>query len=301
LAAAASCVLLREFARRFTLADLHVSITLLMDVVVVAIQFGVLAGLAGAGWLSAATAYLAIGVASGVVGLGWLASARGHFGSWKHRLRADIHRGWRLGRWMLVGQVAALAQAFGLHWLLAGLLGTKAAGIYTACNSIVLFSNPLVLGIGNVLGPRAARAFADDGAQELRRLVWRGTLVLAVSVAVFSLTVSLIGGDLVQSMYGQEYTGYGHLVAVLALGLFVNSLGMAADQGLKATESTAWILVAGVVGTAVMLAVATAAAAEWGLMGAAWAYVAGHVASTCVRCAAFGWLACAMKQGVNHE
>ena len=47
-------------------------------------------------------------------------------------------------------------------------VGPEATGIYAACMTVALFSNPLILGISNALAPRTAQAFTE-GAGGARR------------------------------------------------------------------------------------------------------------------------------------
>jgi O-antigen/teichoic acid export membrane protein len=281
-------ILLREFARRFTLADLHAGVTLLVDIAAVVLQLSLLAALAGTARLSAATAHGVIGIAGGCAGLAWLISARRHFGPCAYRWRDDMGRGWALGRWFLAGQTTMIVQSYGIHWLLALLLGLKTAGLYAACISIVSLSNPFIIGVGNILNPKAAWAFAHGGVHGLRRLVLRTTVVLTVATGIFALGLALVGGEAMRLIYGSEYAGYGMVVAILAAGPFIYAFGMAAGHGLTVIERSHWHLITSVAGAAVTLT-AMMLLSPWGLLGAAWAYVAGNIVSTSLRCVAF-WM-----------
>src|SRR5204863_995538 len=98
-----------------------------------------------------------------------------------------------LGKWIFSGQLILAVQAYFIHWLLAWTVGPVATGVYAACMTIALFSNPLILGISNALAPRTAQAFTQGGGGELRRVVFQTTALLGAAMTVFCLTVMITG------------------------------------------------------------------------------------------------------------
>jgi Na+-driven multidrug efflux pump len=78
-------------------------------------------------------------------------------------------------------------------------VGTTATGVYAACISIVLFANPLMIGIGNTLAPKAALALKEGGYARLRREASRDSLLLGGAMTLFCLIVLFAGEDVAPS------------------------------------------------------------------------------------------------------
>jgi len=131
-----------------------------------------------------------------------------------------------LGGWFFADQLFAVANGYFSNWLLAGMLGAAATGAYAACISLVLFSNPFLLGLGNVLMPRTARASAEGGLAEVHRVVRSATLAIVPMMAVFSGLLTIFGDQLLHILYSAKYDGHGRIVAVLAWAGFISSLSI---------------------------------------------------------------------------
>src|SRR5216683_1647767 len=145
--------LLREFSRRFAFAHLRMTQALVLDVAVAAVQLPGLAWLASRGALSATTAYAAFGTGCALSGAVWLYLDRSSFSiRWK-KVWPTMRQSWSLGRWLCASQATVWLQAYFIHWLLACVVGPTATGVYAACMTVVMFSNPLLLGISNALAP----------------------------------------------------------------------------------------------------------------------------------------------------
>jgi len=173
----------------------------------------------------------------------------------------------------------------------AGVLGTTATGMYAACMTVALFSTPLILGISNALSPRAAQAFHVGGGAELRRVVLQTTLLLGMAMALFCALVFVAGEDIMDVLYdGSQYQGHGHAVAVLALAMLATALGMPASNGLAAAERPDVVFKVSLIAVAVSVVLVPALVAAWGLVGAAYGFLAGNVAGSVGRWLAFSTL-----------
>ncbi len=271
---------LREFARRMALAHLRTGKALLLDAAVAVVQLGALAGLAVAGWLSAVTAYVVLGLACAVAGLIWLRAARRDFKVRLDQLPREMRRNWSFGKWVLASQVAASLNAAAVPWLLAIMLDQAATGVFAACLTVVVVSNPLLLGIGNVLGPRAARAFAEGGGRETHRVVRKATLWLGAVMAVFCTLLALVGGAAVSMLYGHQFVGYQQTITVLTLSALVSALGMGAGYGLWAVERSASIFHARLLGLCTTFLTSAYLIHILGVTGAAYGLLAGNLVTT---------------------
>jgi len=287
-----ACGLLRHFARRFAFAEHRTASALLLDVGVAAIQLAGVLLLALAGALSAVTALAVIGTACFIAGLAWMISNRRRFLVRWRRVGPDFARNWKIGKWILAGRLVSHTSAYAPHWLLALLIGTSATGVFAACLTIVLLANPLILGIGNVLGPRAALAYANGGTAAVKRIVLRNMLFLGAAMSAFCIFVFFVGTQLMRLFYdGNEYAGHKAVIVVLALHALVSAIFFAANHGLITIERPDVNLKTNLFGLVVLLVLVFPLVAGWGILGVAIAMLASNVAGTSVQCCAFFRLA----------
>jgi len=291
LAAAVPFASLREFGRRFAFAHLRVLPSLALVLATSALQLTGLAWLGHAGRLSAATACAAIGVASAVPSIAWLYHSRGNFASQQGQLRNTISQSWRFGKWLLATRIAESLRTQAAFWLLALVIGTAATGAYAASLSIVSFVNPIIMGLFNILLPQASLAFAEGGCNRLRRETIRDALMLGAAMVLFCLLVA-IGGEWAMQLvfHGPHYEGQGHTLLALALALLASALGMPAASALATMERSHAIFWASLIAMVVTVVPAALLIMNWGLVGAAYGLLAGNVAGTLVRWAAFLYL-----------
>ena len=236
LAVVAPLFLLREFCRRFAFAHMQMGIALGLDTVVAVLQVGGLAALIACRCLSAMSAYLVFGAACCAGGVACLAATQPRPLFCWGQVAPVWRRNAALGGWFFMDQLFAVGNSYFSHWLLAGMLGVATTGAYAACISLVLFSNPFLLGLGNVLMPRTARARADGGIAEVRRVVRWATAAIVPIMGVFCGILTLYGSQLLRLLYGAKYDGYGQIVAVLAWSGFISSLGIPLSYSCLAAE-----------------------------------------------------------------
>ena len=291
LAVVTPFALFREFGRRFAFAHLRIGAALVLDLSVAVLQLAGLICLAASGELSAATAYAAVGLACALTGAVWLYRARASFVIRWSDVRPAMRQSWSLGKWLFASQLTLSVQAYFIHWLLAWVVGATATGVYAACMTVVLFANPLFLGISNSLAPKAAKAFSDGGGAELWRVVFQTTWLLGTAMAIFCAAVFLAGEHVLGLLYqGGQYAGHGHTVAILALAMLASALGMPASNGLAAMERPRLIFVSGLLPVGLSVLLVPFLVAEWGVIGAAYGFLAGNVAGSVGRWAAFAAL-----------
>lgn len=280
--------LLREFARKFSLAHLHTGQALILDSAVAAIQ---LAGLGWIGWtgrMSSATACAALGVACASTAIVWLCFSRGKFVIRWDQVLKTTRQSWCLGKWLFAGQITVSVQGYMAYWLLALVVGTTATGVFAACMSVVSFANPLITGLSNILTPQAVLALKEGGGAQLRRQAIRDSLLLSAAMTLFCAVVMFAGGDIMRLLYhGEQYEAQGHTVAVLAVALLASAVGTPASSALASMERARAIAWAGSVGVVVTGVLVWLFILEWGLLGAAYGFLCGNVAATVGRWVAF--------------
>ncbi len=269
---------LREYVRRYVFARLSVWIVLSFDVAVTTLQIGGLIWLASLNQLSAVTGYVSIGVACCVLTTGWLVHTAKQFRyNWRHS-RADFKKHWNFGRWMCAGQVIGALQVYAIYWLLTGLLDETATGMYAACMSVAMLFNPVILGIGNVLAPKASRAQAEDGPAEVRRVIWKTTLLLGLAQTFFTIIVMLGGSFALHLLYDEPVVpGEQWLITVLALALLSGGISFAAENGLWVIERPDMIFKSRLLGLILTVGATLALVPIWGVIGAAVGLLVGNL------------------------
>ena len=288
VAAVLPFILVREFARRFEFARLRMHAALATDAAVSAIQLGGLGAMAWSGHLDALSACLWSGLACGVPALVWAAAARREFQFDRPAIVETARESWRLGKWLMLGQITVQVQSYGAYWLIMGLGGAASTGVFAACMSLVGFANPLLFGVANVLTPKQAFAWRSGGSAGLLREAVRNALLLGGMISAFCLLLTIAGEQLLHILfYGGDYAGYGHLVAVLGFATLATAIGMPASNALAAMERPRAIVVVGGFGVIVTIAAMAALMLRWGVLGAAYGDLAGSVVGALGRWLAF--------------
>jgi O-antigen/teichoic acid export membrane protein len=275
--------LMRELGRRFAWAHRQARQAVFLDAIAVTTQIVLLASLAFSDGLNALSGHVAFGAASALGVVAWWSANRRAFAIHPEQVRADVKRSWSLGSWVLAGGMVAVVHSFLLHWLLAIMLGVAATGALDACWTVILIANPLVIGIGNMLGPHAAHAVTEGGFRKVRQFACSVSLLLTCTLGVFCLLLLVWSETILQVFYGDEYQGYGAVVCALSASWLAGLAGQGPEHGLRAIERPRANLHANVLGLAVTLPLALALIRPYGLLGAAWSMCAGRVATLVLR------------------
>ncbi len=262
-------ILLHQFGRRFAFAELNIRTAILLDASAASIQLAGVVLLAVGGVLSAATTFTVVGVACALPAVVWLVLHWHSFVFCWPGFPADLRTNWRIGRWMLASQLTATLGTFISSWLLALLLSVKAAGLYAACASIVCLTNPILLGLSNVLVPRASQAFSQGGYERLRRVSRESMLLVTSMTGAAAIVLILFGQTLLSLLYGVDYTANQQVITILAIATLFGAASMSADQGLTALERTDLGFGARAIGVAATAFTSLWLIPRWGLLGAA--------------------------------
>lgn len=236
LAGVAPLYLLREYLRQISFAHLHVTGALYTDLLIAAIQLGVLVPLAVSGMLSVQLAWTAIAAAYGIAALVWFFSKRVTFVCDRAAIAADWLFNWRFGKWALASQLLACSSPYIVPWVVAFSHSEQETGVLGACMTLVGFSNMFLMGISNYLTPRAAQAYAHGGTSELKSVLKKTALLFLATLGPASVAAFSIGGWVVQFAYGPAFAGCGPIIGFLSLAALVNSMGVTAGNGLCAMD-----------------------------------------------------------------
>ena len=234
-------ILLREFARKMAFAHFRMFDVLVLDSAVAVLQLVGILAFARAGALSVAIVFGVTGLACATPSLIWLVASRRAFDVRPKQWRSQFSRSFSFGKWVLGSQQIRAVGNSMIYWLLPVLVSTTATGIYAACSTFVTAANPFLLGLANVMEPKAARSFAEVGHRELQRVVRKVTHILALFFAVYWLVVVLVGESLVAWLYRDEiYAGHGHTIIVLTSATAIGAMRGPWGQGLKAMGLPKW-------------------------------------------------------------
>jgi O-antigen/teichoic acid export membrane protein len=280
IAAIIPFLLLRDFGRRLAFADLRMNNAFALDAVVVALQVMLVGGLALTGRLSAAGAFAAAGLSCALVGVSWLYSARSQFTLGLAAIMRAWRQNWGFSKWVLADQTATTLNTYVMHWLLAILFGVAATGLFAACATILCVLNPIVLGLNNVLMPRVAVAIAAGSATELRRVLWKSTLVVTATTALFCGTLLAFGPQIMRLLYGAAYAGQSRTVSILAIDMLVSSLAMAPAYALWAREHSRTLFQVRVLRIVIAIVFSLCLATSLGPIAAAYGLLASSVVAT---------------------
>jgi O-antigen/teichoic acid export membrane protein len=270
--------LLRDFFRRFSFAHLQMGNALILDLAVAVIQLLMLGWLGWAGQMSAVTACLAMGASCGIAALGSLYLSRGRFAFDVGQVRTTARQSWNLGKWLVANQIMVQVQRYSAYWLSVMIAGAAATGIFTACMSIVAFTNPLFYGLNNIFTQKSVLAWKEGGAAGLQRQTFHDLLLLGGALAPFCVLALWAGEDVMRFFYsGNEYQGYGQTIAVLAFAILASAVGSPASNALASMERPRTTLVINSIGTVLTVILVGGLTANWGLNGAAYGLLSSNV------------------------
>lgn len=283
LLVAAPFLQLREFIRQVAFASLRVGVAISVDVVVAVLQLTALAMLALYDEISASTAYTAIGGACAVACVGWLLLRVEPLRVARTSLIEDWRHNWTFAKWAVAGQLTGSSAVYVMPWILMRYHGAAETGLLAAAATLVGAANIFVVGIGNFLTPKAARAFVEGGVAGLRRVLSMAALVFGAVLGSFALLAGVAGAPVVSLIYGEGYASAGPVVAALAACLLATSLAMTAGSGMYAIERTRLNFYCDLVSTIASLSAALVLVEPLGAFGAALSGLVGAVVSAVLK------------------
>jgi len=288
LAAMIPFALLQDLARRYAFAHLHTGLALMLDIGVATIQIGGLGLLWVTDTLTPGAVYAVLGLGCALIGAAvWFAWMRKIVAFRRAALLPDWKKNWKFGKWVFGALTSSMLNGYVMYWFLKVAMDSSATGIYAACMTPLFFSNPFLMGIGNILTPRSAQAFAQGGNTELRRVVFKSTFYIGSTMTLFCVLVACFGDTLVQLLYSSEFAGYGSTVAVLAFGFLAGSWSLGAIDGLLARERPDINFKTSMLGLITKVGVAALLVGQFGILGAAIGSLVGSTLMSVVRWIAF--------------
>lgn len=293
--------LLREFSRRWLLANFEVFPSAVFEFAYVGLYLSMLFGLVWMAQVTALSAFFAIAIANGVVLVAWWLRCGNGFESKADGRTQDLKRNFSYGKWVAGENICSILTIYLCNWLLLFRINEEAAGVFFACFSIMLLANPFLLGISSLLFPRAAQEFNDNGWLGLKRiLIQYSTLVLIVMTSVATLLWAK--GDWLTDLFfdysaffDANYDGRNRVTATLGLCLPFMGMSFVLTAGLLAVHKPIYSFWSALVGLLALIGVFTLSTSQPDLITAAWSIVFAMAANMLCR------LAFIVKASVEHD
>ncbi|MCA9039355.1 MAG: hypothetical protein KDA65_03305 [Planctomycetaceae bacterium] len=234
-------ILTREFLRRVSFAHLQFEYAILIDALVSSLQLTTLIILAFQHQLTVSIAYIVIGCACLISVCLWFFLNPVERTYIFKLVKPHWMENWSFGRWSVGSlMVANMPGVLLLPWMLALKEGEQSIGILAACFTIIGVANVFLNGVENLLGPRSAHALHTGGKSELKQVISRATVMMTISISLFSLMLILAGKIIALTLYGDDYAEFGNLmgwiISILSLHVLAGAIGMAPGNGLWALE-----------------------------------------------------------------
>ena len=280
-------ILLREYIRQISFANLCVKTALILDSGVAVVQIGGLLLLAYLGLLSASMAYWVVGLACGLAAVGWLVWMRTTFALQLTRAISDLVQNWIFGKWVFASALLWTLSMELYPWILTAFHGIASTGVWAACFGIAAIGNPLLGGMQNFLGPKIAHSYAEGGALALRRFVFKASAVFSLLITPFCIALLVFGGSLVVIIYGDKYASNGLVVSILAVNFFVLAVRFSFSRALFVMGRADVDFAVNFVAPFVLLTLGLWLVKSFGPLGVACGLLAGNTAATGFKCATF--------------
>lgn len=163
--------------------------------------------------------------------------------------------------------------------MLGALLSSSDVGQYRIATSILMLVLFPVSVLNTVLAPSIASLYVTADRVALRKVLLALSAGSAVGVLVLSLPFFILGDWLVPRVFGDEFDAANGILLILCVGLFLSNLFGGNVVLLNMTGHQRDVLLVSVASLIVLVVVGYALVAQWGLAGAALAYVASNITS----------------------
>lgn len=281
--------LLREFARRWLLANLQARPAAFLEFLFAGLFVAALLGLVLANQVTAVSVFAAIGVVNTIGLIVWWRYYGQEFVFERRTLGQQLNLNFQYGRWVAGENVCSALTMYFCSWYLMYMIDEDAAGFFFACFTVVLLANPFLLGICSILAPKAANAYIESSYQGLARVLCRFGGVIMGVLLLFAVGLWFGGEWLTNRVFGPRYElyviehlgGQNRITSVLGLAMPLMGLSYISAFGLLAINRPFENFYAAIAGLVVLVGMCLSFA-EPTLSNAAISFVASFAtAATC--------------------
>ena len=278
-------VLMRELVRHYCFTHSQNTSVLGLDVAVSVLQVLALLALGWLGYLSGASAWIAIGLSCLLAIGAWYYVSGPQIKFSREKLREDLKQNWSFGKWAVSGQFVGSLPTYLLPWLLLLASGAEGTGYFAACMTLVGVANIFNTGMWNYLTPKAAKVFVEEGSAGLKRVLLRMYAVFLIAVGSFAVFLAIFGGWIAVELFGPDYKNLQTVLTLLAIAKLLEGFSHTASGGLFAIEKIKANFWVDVVLMIVTITAALALIEPLGVVGAAWTTLIGSATSAVLRTA----------------
>src|SRR6185312_13445147 len=263
------CWQLQETTRRALMARFSCRKAVIGDGISYLCQAGIIWWLSQTGTLTIERAFAAIAITCSLAALVQSWQLRSEIGL-PHGWTNLVKRFWRTGHWMLWSELTTNLGFQAAPWVLFLMRGAGAAAGYQAISNLLGLTHPVMLSLGNVIVPEAARARAQKGLRAARRVAMvhatQGGLILLVCFGVLiafpKQLLSLLYGS------GSTYLNLDQDIRLFAVAYFLFFIALALKFLLNALQETSKQLFAELGCCALLLLTIVPLVTAFGLAGA---------------------------------
>ncbi|MEM7315688.1 MAG: lipid II flippase MurJ [Planctomycetota bacterium] len=165
-----------------------------------------------------------------------------------------------------------------VHWMVAARLGPTETGVYAGCLTIAFLSNPVILGLSNLLGARCSRSYSDGGEKQLTQAVTKSTRLYVATMATFVVGIILLGEPVLLVVFdNSNFENRGAILSILSLAIAFLAIAIPSANGLWAMQRPLDVCSASLSGLATVIATSFFCISSFGLVGAAVGLLLGSI------------------------
>jgi O-antigen/teichoic acid export membrane protein len=194
---------------------------------------------------------------------------------------------WISGRWVAMTNLGGLCLMFCGNWALGLSHGRTQVADFAAIASLLKIFNPVVLTIGGLIVPSAAKAFASGGLPAARRISFKLTMMGSLLLAPFLVILTVVPHWCLQLAFHGRYSSPEHMLAlrILVLGNIMVFLNAALSSYFNGVHKPRYAFYGQLAGNISMFAVLLPMVLTYGWMG----YVVGGIAQVVIQFAVLAW------------
>jgi len=288
--------LIREFVRRWLLANIQVKQSALIEFLCAGLFAVALLLLVLTETISAASVFAITAVANLVCLAVWWIIYRRSFTVGLAGVAKQTAENFGYGKWIACENVCSVLTIYFSQFFLMAKLGAEGVGVYSACMTIVLLANPFLLGVASLFAPRAAQEFNNSGWPGMLKLFLGYSLFVGSILIAYSTVLYLYGDTLTTVVFGNDYQEYflnnfgGRNTTTFLLSIAMPCLGVSflLTCLLLAADVPIYSFYAAIVGL-IATVVVNYSYAEPTVNTAATSFVVGAVATTVARVVLVWW------------
>lgn len=274
--------ILREFSRRWLLAQLRPRESALLDILFASLYCGLIIVSIWLGKVNAPIVFALIGTANLLSLIHCWRAYRSEFQLETKGLKQPLMANIRYGRWIAAENICSVLTMYFCHWFLYWNSGEIVTGVFTACMTVVFLANPFLLGVAGILLPKVAHQFSESGWKKVPALLLKYSTLIVSVLGSFAVVLFFLGDNLTNVFFGDKYSEFfevnfqGENWVTFTLGVAMPFLGISyvASSGLLAANMPHLNFVGSLLGLLAVI-ISNFAFAEPTIMTAAMSFVIG--------------------------